>query len=105
MRLLQLSQHGVRLLLEGGQGGLLLLDLGLCAPSSRLLLRKGGIPLSESQGERGGDCLLALELGLLALELGLLLLERRPNTLQLGSLRLGLLSLLLRRGLLDIRAR
>jgi hypothetical protein len=36
------------------------------------------------------------------LELGLLLLERRPNTLQLGSLRLGLLSLLLRRGPLDV---
>ena len=36
------------------------------------------------------------------LELGLLLLERRPNTLQLNSLRLSLLSLLLRRGPLDV---
>ena len=36
------------------------------------------------------------------MELGLLLLERRPNTLQLGSLRLGLLSLLLCRGPLDV---
>ena len=43
-----------------------------------------------------------MELGLLALELGLFLLELRPNALQLGSLRLGLLSLLLRRGLLDV---
>ena len=43
-----------------------------------------------------------MELGLLVLELGLLLLERRPKTLQLGSLRLGLLSLLLRRGRLDV---
>ena len=41
-------------------------------------------------------------LGLLALEFGLLLLECRPNMLQLGSLRLGLLSLLLRCGPLDV---
>ena len=46
--------------------------------------------------------LLALELVLLVLELGLPLLERRPNALQLGSLRLGLLSLLLCRGPLDV---
>ena len=46
--------------------------------------------------------LLALEFGLLVLELGLLLLERRPNTLQLGSLCLGFLSLLLRYRPLDV---
>ena len=43
-----------------------------------------------------------MELGLLELELGLFLLERRPNALQLGSLRFGLLSLLLRRGPLNV---
>ena len=46
--------------------------------------------------------LFALEFGLLLLELSLLLLEHRPHTLQLGSPRLGLLSLLLRRGPLDV---
>ena len=89
-------------LLERGQGVLLLLEGGLRIPNGHLLFLEG-------PGERGDGRLLALELGLLALELGLLvlelgllLLERRPNTLQLGNLRLGLLSLLLRRGPLDV---
>ena len=91
MRLLQPSQRGVRLRLECGQGVLLLLEGTLRAPSGRLLLSKGGISLSEGCGEHGDGRLLALELGLLAQKLGLLLLERRPSSLQLGSLLLGFL--------------
>ena len=65
--------------LERGQGVLLLFEGGLRIPDGHLLFLEGS-----------------------ALLLGLLLLERRPNTLQLGSLLLGLLSLLLRRGRLDV---
>ena len=89
-------------LLERGQGVLLLLEGGLRVPDGHLLFLEG-------PGERGDGRLLPLELGLLALEFGLLVLElgllsieRRPNTLQLGSLLLGVLSLLLRRGRLDV---
>ena len=92
-----------------GQGVLLLLEGGLGVTHCHFLLREGRVPPSEGCVERGDGRLLALELGLLALELdflvlelSLLLLERRPNTLQLGSLRLGLLSLLLPRGPLDV---
>ena len=96
-------------LLEGGQGIFLLLKGGLGIAHCRFLLLEGFALLLEGPGERGDGHplalelgLLALELGLLALELGLLLLERRPSSLQLGSLRLGFLGLLLRRGPLGI---
>ena len=89
-------------LLERGQGVLLLLEGGLRVPDGHLLFLEGFSLFLEGPGERGDSRLLALELGLLVLELGLLLLERRPSTLQLGSLRHGLLSLLLRRGPLDV---
>ena len=108
LRLFLLDPGG---LLEQGQGVLLLLEGGLSVTRCRFLLLEGFALLLEGHGrllalelgllalELG---LLALELGLLTLELGLLLLERCPNTQQLGSLRLGLLSLLLRRGPLDV---
>ena len=80
-------------LLERGQGVLLLLEGGLRVPDGHLLFLEG---FALELG------LLALELGLLVLQLGLLLLERRPDTLQFGSPRLSLLSLLLRRGPLDV---
>ena len=72
LRLLQQSLCGIRLLLECGQGGLLFLEASLRTPNGRLLLSKGGIPLSEGRKERGDGRLLTLELGLTALELGLL---------------------------------
>jgi hypothetical protein len=75
----------------------------------RFLLLEGFTLLLEGPGERGDGRplalelgLLALELGLLALELGLLLLERRPSTLQFGSLCLSLPGPLLRRGPLGV---
>jgi hypothetical protein len=96
-------------LLERRQRVLLLLEGGLRISDGHLVFLEGSTLLLEGTGHRSDGRLLALELGLLALELdllalelGLLLLERRPNTMQLGSLRLGLLSLLLRRGPLDI---
>ena len=99
LRLFLLDPHGF---LERGQGLLLLLEGGLRIPGGRFLLLEGpgergdGHPLALELG------LLALELGLLALELGLLLLERRPSSLQLGSLCLGLLGSLLRHGPLGV---
>ena len=106
MRLFLLDPCGV---LVRGQGVLLLLEGGFGITHCHFLLLEGFALLLEGPGQRSDGRLLALELGLLALELGLLalelgllLLERRPNTLQLGSLRLGLLSLLLRCGPLDI---
>ena len=91
------------------QGVLLLLEGGLGITHCRFLLLEGFAFLLEGPSQHSDGRLLALKLGLLALELGLLalelsllLLERRPNALQLSSLRLGLLSLLLRRGLLDV---
>ena len=84
------------------QGVLLLLEGGLSITHCRFLLLEGFALLLEGPGQRSDGRLLALELGLLALELGLLLLERRPNMLQLGSLCLGLQSLLLRCGPLDV---
>ena len=106
MRLLLLGLCGV---LVCGQGVLLFLEGGLGVTHCRFLLLEGFALLLEDPGQRSDGRLLALklgllalELGVLALELGLLLLERRPNTLQLGSLRLGLLSLLLHRGPLDV---
>ena len=104
LRLFSLDSGG---LLERGQGVLLLLEGSLRVLDGHLLFLEGFAFLLE--GQRSDGHLLALELGLLALELGLLalkfgllLLECPPNTLQLGSLRLGLLSLLLRRGPLDV---
>ena len=81
--------------LERGQGVLLLLEGGLRIPDDHLLFLKGSALLLEGPGERGDDRLLLLELGLF-------LLERRPNALQLGSLRLGLMGSLLRRGPLGV---
>ena len=96
-------------LLEREQGVLLLLEDGLRVPDGHLLFLEGFALFLEGPGERGDGRLLALELGLLALEfgllvleLGLLLLQRCPNMLQLGGPRLSLLSLLLRRGPLDV---
>ena len=78
-----------------GQGVLLHHEVGLGVMHCRFLLLEGFALLLEGPGERGDGRLLVLELGLL-------LLERRPNTLQLGSLCLGLQSLLLRCGPLDV---
>ena len=96
-------------LLERGQGVLLLLEGGLRVPDGHLLFLEGSALLLEGPGQHSDGrllalelVLLALELGLLVLELGLLLLERHPNTLQLGSLSLGLLSLLHCRGPQDV---
>ena len=99
LRLLLLDSGGLH---ERGQGVLLLIEGGLRVPHDDLLLLEGFALLLEGPGERGDGRLLALELGLLALELGLFLLEHRPNALQLGSLRLSLLSFLLCRGPLDV---
>ena len=92
-----------------GQGVLILLESGLSIMHCRFLPLEGFALLLEGPGQRSDGRLLALELGLLALELGLLalelgllLLERRPSSLQLGSLRLGFLGLLLRRGPLGV---
>jgi len=105
LRLFLLDPGG---LLERGQG-VLLLEGGLRIPHDHLLLLEGFALLLEGPGQRGDGRLLALELDLLALELGLfalelgfLLLECCPDTLQLGSLRLSLLSFLLCRGPLDV---
>ena len=49
--LLQSSLCGTRLLLERGQGGLLLLEGSLYAPNGRLLLSKGSILLREGRSE------------------------------------------------------
>ena len=92
MRLLQLSPCGI---LKRRQGGLLLLEGALCVPNSHLFFRK-------SRGEYGDSRFPALELSLLVLELGFLLLERHPSALQLGGLRLGFPSLLLRCGPPDV---
>ena len=99
MRLFLLDPCGF---LVRGQGLLLLLEGSLGITHCRFLLREGRVPLYEGRVECGDGRLLTLELGLLALELGLLLLERRPKTLQLGSLRLGFLSPLFRGGPLDV---
>ena len=92
MRLFLLDPCGV---LVRGQGVLLLLEGGLGVTHCRFLLLEGFSLLLEGPGQRSDGRLLALELGLL-------LLECRPNTLQLGSLCLGFMSLLLRRDPLDI---
>ena len=106
MRLFLLDPCGV---LVRGQGVLLLLEGGLGVTHCRFLLLEGFALLLEDPGQCSDGRLLtlklgllALELGVLALELGLLLLERRPSSLQLGSLRLSFLGLLLRRGPLDV---
>ena len=106
LRLFLLDPRGFH---ERGQGVLLLIEGSLRIPDSRFLLLEGFTLLLEGPGERGDGRLLALELGLLALqlsllalELGLLLLEHRPSSLQLGSLRLGLLGFLCRHGPLGV---
>ena len=92
LRLFLLDSGG---LLERGQGVLLLLEGGLRVSHDHPLLLEGFALLLEGPGQRGDGRLVVLELGLL-------LLEHHPNALQLNSLRLSLLSLLLRRGPLDI---
>ena len=100
--LLQLSPHGVRLLLERGQGGLLLIEGGLCVPSGHLLRCEDDVLLHEGLSERRDDRLHALELGLLRLERFVLLLQRRRILPQLGRLRLDLLGLMLSCGSLHV---
>ena len=107
--LLQQCPSGVRLLLERGQGGLLLFEGGLCIPNGHISCLEDNVLLHDGLGERRDGRLLALELSLLALELGLLHLERlasplqfRRILLQLGRLCLDLLGLLLGYGSLPI---
>jgi hypothetical protein len=95
--------------LERGQRVLLLLEGGLRVPDGHFILLEGFALLLKGPGGCGDGrlltlelSLLALELGLLALELGLLLLERRPSSLQLSSLCLGLLIFLFHRGALGV---
>jgi hypothetical protein len=98
--LLQLSPCSIHLLLERGQGGLLLFEGSLYVANGHLPRLEDDVLLYEELGKCRDGRLLALELSLLALELGLLLIEhlvfllqRRRIPPQLGYLHLDLLGL------------